>query len=46
MLHPEGTVTCGAWSPDDQQVSFIDVCILFFVYNMSCIMFVLLSYEQ
>jgi len=20
MLHPEGTVTCGAWSPDDQQV--------------------------
>lgn len=22
MLHPEGTVTCGAWSPDDQQVCF------------------------
>ncbi|XP_060839341.1 tubby-related protein 4 [Rhopalosiphum padi] len=22
MLHPEGTVTCGAWSPDDQQVYF------------------------
>lgn len=23
MLHPEGTVTCGAWSPDDQQVCFL-----------------------
>ncbi|XP_050533417.1 tubby-related protein 4 isoform X1 [Daktulosphaira vitifoliae] len=22
MLNPEGTVTCGAWSPDDQQVYF------------------------
>lgn len=33
MLHPEGTVTCGAWSPDDQEVHFINFHLMYVNYT-------------